>query len=208
MPLGIRDGLTATPGTYELFQNGGPGQTVFGEAYSGPVPGITKELSYTGSQPDMNVTSFTPNSFIHTGDGNDAIDVSAIGGKNILDGGAGSNFLTGGTPTQGSDQFYLDDRNPAAVTWSTLVNFHSTDGATVWGVTPGDFSLTWLDNQGASGYTGLTAVFQKDGVPESGITLAGYTSADLNNGKLAVSWGATQSQDGVPGASYFHTSAT
>jgi Ca2+-binding RTX toxin-like protein len=143
--------------------------------------------------------------FIHTGSGTDAIDVSVANGNNVLDGGTGSNFLTGGT---GNDTFYLDDRSPTATTWSTIANFRSGDSATVWGVTSDDFTLTWLDGQGAPGYTGLTAVFQKDDVPESAITLAGFTSADLNNGNLTVSWGRTADQTGIPGATFMHISAS
>jgi hypothetical protein len=177
-----------------------------GSTYVGPVPGLTSELIYAGTQPNLNITSYVPNAFIHTGSGSDAIDVSLTSGNCVLDGGSGSNFLTGqiaGNP----DQFYLDDRQPAAVTWSTIVNFHAGEGATVWGVTPQDFTLTWLDGQGAAGYTGLTAVFTAPGVPESGITLTGFTSADLNNGKLAISYGTTPSDNGVPGSAYMHIQA-
>ena len=46
-----------------------------------------------------------PNEFIHTGSGFDAIDVSAAGGNNVLDGGTNSNFLVGGTKAGTSDTF-------------------------------------------------------------------------------------------------------
>ena len=58
--------------------------------------------------------------------------ITGNSGNNILDGGTGSNFLTGGS---GNDTFYLDDRAPDSPIWSTIVNFHSGDEATVWGVT-------------------------------------------------------------------------
>lgn len=207
MPYGMDFTQQDFLGTFRLTDNTtGNVSLSSGDPYSGPVTGLEWQLGYDGSD-NINIRSLRPNSFIHTGSGNDAIDVSPVGGNNVLDGGSGSNFLTGGQASQGKDQFYLDDRNPAAVTWSTLVNFHAGDGATVWGVTPQDFKLTWLDNQGATGYTGLTAVFEKAGVPESGLTLAGFTSADLGNGKLSMSWGATQTANGVAGSTYMHIDA-
>lgn len=196
-----------TPSAYRITDTtDGTSQYNPGSSYDGPVPGITSELIYAGAQPDMNVSVYVPNAFIHTGDGNDAIDVSLTSGNCVLDGGSGSNFLTGqigGNP----DQFYLDDRAPAAVTWSTIVNFHSGEGATIWGLTPNDFTVTWLDNQGAPGYTGLTAVFAKPGVPESGITLSGFTTADLHNGRLAITYGTTPDANGVAGSAYMHIQA-
>lgn len=180
------------------------GQTLMSTArlYSGPVAGVQNEYVRIASD-NLTITASSDNWFIHADGAMNAITVH--GGTNVLDGGAGSNFLTGGA---GVDQFYLDDRTPTAISWSTVADFHSGDGATVWGVTPQDFTLTWLDKQGAPGYTGLTAVFQKDGVPEAGITLAGFTSADLNDGKLAVSWGATQDTAGAAGSPYFHIQAS
>ena len=120
-----------------------------GTAYSEPVAGLQNEYINVTSD-NLNVTAFTPNWFIHTGGGNDAIAVSS--GTNVLDCGTGSNFLTGGS---GSDTFFVDDRGPTADIWSTVNNFHSGDAATTWGVTASDFTLSWVDGQGATGYTGL-----------------------------------------------------
>jgi Ca2+-binding RTX toxin-like protein len=104
-----------------------------GTPYSGPVAGLTNEIVMT--TPDsLNITATTPNSFIHTGAGNDAISVSA--GANVLDGSTGSNFLSGGS---GDDTFFLDDRGPSADLWSTVVGFHTGDTATIWGVTQAGF---------------------------------------------------------------------
>nr|WP_294514146.1 GDSL-type esterase/lipase family protein [uncultured Rhodopila sp.] len=168
------------------------------QSYSGPVIGPSNEYISVSSD-NLNIKAATPNWFIHAGGGSDGITVSS--GTNVLDGGGGSNFLIGGS---GADTFYVDDRSPSANVWSSIVNFHSGDNATIWGVTPADFALTWLANQGAAGATGLTGVFVSHtaGQQEAAITLAGYTLADLSNGRLSVSYGTTASLPGVPGSTY------
>jgi Ca2+-binding RTX toxin-like protein len=83
--------------------------------------------------------------FINTGTGNDAINVSAVGGNNVLNGGPGANFLVGGA---GDDTFFVDDRDTTADIRSTVSGFHSGDAATIRGVTPQDFNFTWVDGQG------------------------------------------------------------
>lgn len=172
------------------------------QAYSGPVAGLTSE--FVTSTPDsLDVSVSTPGWFIHTGGGNDAISVSS--GTNVLDGSTGSNFMTGGS---GDDTFFVDDRNPTSNIWSTVNNFHSGDAATIWGVTPSDFTLTWLDGQGAVGYTGLTLGATSAGKPTTNLTLVGFTSADLTNGKLTVTFGTTPTTDGVAGSSYMLIQAT
>ena len=60
---------------------------------------------------------------------------------------------------------------------------------TLWGVTQGDFLLSWADGAGAVGATGLTLTALAAGRPEVLLTLAGFTRADLANGRLAVSFG-------------------
>lgn len=172
-------------------------QTLPGQNYSGPVSGLTDECIQI-SQDKLDITAFQQNSFIHTGYGDDAIDVSQCNGNNVLDGGTGSNFLSGGT---GNDTFFLDDRNPAADIWSTLKGFHGGDNATVWGVTLQDFSSS-LDNQGAAGATGLTLAFTKSGQPTANLTIAGYTTQDLHNGRLTMVVGHTQDIPGLPGSDF------
>jgi Ca2+-binding RTX toxin-like protein len=94
------------------------------QTYTGPVAGIQEQ--YIDTSPDgLNITASTPNWFIHSGSGNDAIAVGS--GTNVLDGGAGSNFLTGGS---GTDTFFVDDHNASADIWSTVNNFHAGDAAT------------------------------------------------------------------------------
>ena len=124
------------------------------------------------------------------------ISVAGVNGDNLLDAGANSNFLVGGS---GSDTFYLDERAITSNSWSTIVNFHSGDSATLWGVTATDFSLDWIgDTYGAGGSNdGLTGVLvpKLAGQPAIGLTLAGVRLADLAGGAIQVSFGAIEGND-------------
>jgi len=125
----------------------------------------------------------------------------ASSGINVLDGGSGSNLLVGGT---GTDTFLVDDRDLASSVWSSIVNFHAGDNAIIWGLSPASFTPTWLANQSPSGATGLTGLFVPGtaGRPTASITMAGYTPADLTNGRLSLSYGTTAGSAGVPGNNY------
>jgi len=169
-----------------------------GQPYVGPVMGLTSDIIIATSD-NINVTAEIPNVFIKTGSGEDAIDVSKVNGSNIMDGSTGSNFLTGGT---GLDTFYVDDRNAAQPIWSTLVNFHSGDNATIWGITANDFQLSWADNEGAANAKGLTGTFTGAGTSTAVITLAGLTTANLTNGSLSISYGKTADLPNLPGSDY------
>ena len=166
------------------------------QAYTGSYPGPTSEFVNLTSD-NLSIMSTTSGAFIHSGSGNDSITVTS--GTNVLDGGGGSNFLTGGT---GPDVFYVDVRGATANIWDTISNFHAGNSVTCWGVTPSDFTTTVLDGQGAPGFTGVTIIFSGPGKPAAAVTLAGYTSADLLNGRLDVSYGTTPPTDGIPGANY------
>ena len=163
----------------------GVSSTSDGQHYLGPVAGLTDELILATSD-KINVTANIPNVFIHTGSGDDALNVSSASGNNVLDGGTGSNFLVGGN---GMDTFFVDDRAAPADIWSTVVGFGAGDAATIWGVTPQDFDLAWVDGQGAAGYTGLTLHATAAGKPTASLTLAGYSQDDLNNNRLSVLFG-------------------
>ena len=166
-----------------------------GNPYTGPVSGLAWEcINITTA--NLNITSSVPNAFLRSGSGMDGLNVSLANGNNVLDGGTGSNFLTGGT---GHDTFYLDGRNPASPIWSTIVNFHAGDDATVWGVNATDFQVTKLDNVGAPGYTGLDLIFTKEGQAPVSFTIAGYSSADLTNGRLTQTWGRDAGSAGAAG---------
>ena len=173
-----------------------------GTPYTGPVAGLLNQYINASGDP-LNVTANVANSFIVTGRGNDAIDVSQVGGINVLDGATSSNFLVGGTGVGSRDTFFVDDRNAPADIWSTVVNFHVGDSATVWGITPTGFTQNTVADQGAPGFTGLTLQFIAAGAPTASLTLAGYGLADLTNGRLTTSFGTTP--DGTP---YFNVAAT
>lgn len=171
-----------------------------GDIYSGPVAGLTNEM-ILATPDNINVTSNIPNIFISLdgGTGEDAINASVANGNNVLNGSTGSSFLQGGT---GNDTFYVDDRAATANIWSTVAGFHSGDNATIWGITAADFAITTADNEGAAGFTGLTWDFSAAGKPDAKLSLAGYTKADLTDGKLNVIFGTTASQPGLPGSDY------
>jgi ELWxxDGT repeat protein len=175
------------------------GQAIPGvaQAYSGPVAGLSSQY-ITVTPHDINIAVSTPGWFLHSGSGNDALAVSS--GINVLDGGTGSNFLTGGS---GADTFFIDDRGAPADIWSTLDNVHAGDAATVYGVTPDDFTVGWFDGQGAAGYAGLTLHATAPGKATASLTLVGYSTADLQNGRLSVSFGT----DAAAGTTYLYIHA-
>jgi phospholipase/lecithinase/hemolysin len=162
-----------------------------GQPYTGPVSGLQQQYINVSTD-KLNITATTPNWFIHGGSGDDAIAVS--GGTNVLDGATGSNFLTGGG---GTDTFFVDDRGPAADIWSTVVNFHAGDAVTLFGVTPSISALSFLDGAGAAGFTGLTLTAATAGKPVAIATLAGYTQADLSNGRLSMTSGTDAASGSV-----------
>ncbi|MGD0104905.1 MAG: NF038122 family metalloprotease [Rhodopila sp.] len=185
----------ATTGQSEL-ENGIP--------YSGPLAGITQDVIIASSD-NIDITAYAPNSLIDVGgNGMDAINVGPAGGNNVIEVAAGSDFLIGGT---GDDTFSLDDRSPAGNTWSSILNFHSGDAAVLWGVTIADFSVAWLNGQGAPGATGLTGVFTAPGKDSVAITLSGHTTADLTDGKLSIAYGTTPNEPGSPGTPYTYITA-
>jgi hypothetical protein len=178
-----------------------------GSAYAGPVSGIIRQYVVQSenvaiSPDNLNITALRANVFIHSGSGTDALDVSNVGGTNILDGGTGSNFLVGGTAGNGSDTFFVDDRNPTKDVFSTVKNFHSGDDATIFGVNSTDYAFSILDNQGAAGSTGIDFAFSKDGLPNANFVLAGYSTEDIIANRLVFSFGTTPTVGNIPGSEY------
>ncbi len=159
-----------------------------GEAYTGPVAGLSNELIIptdyaTLTNDSICISAITPNVFIHSGNRDDAIDVSQVNGNNVMDGGGGSNFLVGGS---GNDTFYVDARNQTSPIWTTAVNFHSGDFFTEWGVDRSDFQIQSFNDLGTAGYRGLTLIATSPTGQVAAVTLAGYSIADLGNGKLSI----------------------
>jgi Ca2+-binding RTX toxin-like protein len=204
MTLSAADVVSGTPSTTPLANftiadtTTNTTTTAAGAPYTGPVSGLQHEYINLTTN-NLNITSSVPNTFIHSGSGMDAIDVSKANGNNILDGFTGSNFLIGGT---GTDTFYIDNRNPTSPTFSTIVNFHTGEDITLWGVNGTDFKMLTLDNQGATGFTGLDLVFTAPGHIDTSVVLAGYTSADLANGRLSQTYGTSPELPGLPGSQY------
>ncbi len=187
-PISSHPGPSSNNGAFACFDSTtGQNTSATGVPYTGPASGITSEF-ILASPDNINVTAEVPNAFIELngGKGEDAINVSAQNGHNTVDATGGSNFLVGGT---GNDTFYLDDLDSTAPIWSTLVNFHAGDAATIWGVTPADFSIAWVAGEGAPAYSGLTAQITASGKPAEYLTLAGMTPADLSSGTLDVQFG-------------------
>ena len=122
-----------------------------GDAYSGPVAGLQHQYIW-GSTDKVAIGASTSNVFLHGGSGDDAVSVS--GGTNVLDGGTGSNFLVGATGSS-TDTFFVDGRG-GGVTWSTIVNFHAGDSATIFGFNPGVSTQPFTALDGIGGYQGLT----------------------------------------------------
>jgi hypothetical protein len=108
----------------------------------------------------------------------------------------------------GHDTFFMDDRAPTQPIFSTIKNFHSGDDATVWGVTQQDFTMTVLDNQGAADAKGVDLIFSAPGHIDVSFVLTGYTSADLHNGRLALTYGRTEDLPNLPGSLYLNVHAT
>ena len=184
-----------------------------GQAYNGPVAGLQNQFM-TVTADKVNITATKPNNFIHTGSGNDAIDLSLFGGTgsgtNVVDGGSGSNFIVVSAFGSSVDTVFIDDGAATADTWSTVSNFHHGDAVTVYGVTPSAVTLDWEEDQGAAGFTGLTLHAIQQGKPIASLTLTGYTEAggftkaDLSSGRLEVSFG----NDPASGSSYLYVHAT
>ena len=59
-------------------------------------------------------------------------------------------------------------------------------------MTSSNVAFDWEDGQGAAGFTGLTLHATAPGKPVASITLAGYTKADLSNGRLGMSFSTDQ----------------
>ena len=205
-PIGVVFGIASANGTILADEPigdlapvmGADGKTVPATPtyYAGPVGGVEKELILLTSE-NLAIAVAGANWFIRSDSGDDAIAVA--GGTNVLDGGTGSNFLTGAS---GFDTFFVDARGATLPIWSTVNDFGKGDAATLWGVAESTHTLTWLDNQGAEGFKGLTLHASAPGRPTASLTLPGY---DLANkaGALTVLFGF----EPVSGSNYMYVLA-
>lgn len=184
--------LSGTPVLTVLNTTTGQTLDANGSVYTGPVIGPLQDYVNITSD-SLNITATTPNWFLEAGSGTNALAVS--GGDNVLDAAGGSTFFTDGS---GTDIDYIDDRTATANTWSTIANLHAGDSVTLWGVSASDFALSWLQGQGAAGFTGLTLVASEAGSPTTALTLAGYSSANLGSGALSVAFGNDTAAGNLP----------
>ncbi len=148
-----------------------------GEVYAGPLTYLQHQYIWPGADKAC-IAATVSNVFLKGGTGDDALQAS--GGSNVLDGGTGSNFLTGGSGGDGgTDTFFVDCR-PAGVTWSTLVNFHSGDSATIFGFHAGLSTMPLTASDGTAGYQGATIHSEIGGAGtgiQGSITFAGISEA-------------------------------
>jgi hypothetical protein len=85
--------------------------------------------------------------------------------------------------------------------FATVVGIHSGDNATLFGATPSDSTLNVPDHQSAAGCIGAEFGLRAPGHANANFVLAGYSSADLTNGRLTVTYGTTPDEPGAPGSS-------
>ena len=211
-----------------LFQSsGGTGGYALPSLYSGPASlGLKYELIETAD--NAVVTGSTDNDFIKVASSNSIGKAVDGGGNDVIDGGVGSTFVTGGTDH--NTTFFLDGRAPGT-SWSTITDFRAgVDKVTIWGfvkvVSSVDTSFANYNSEGAEGYQGLTLHFKNllpDGQTSgsnanlNSITLTGHTLqefgvsslADLNNQINAgtnahILVGSTQDSLGTHSYLYFH----
>ena len=142
------------------------------------------DFYFYGADDRQTVTGTDYSEFFNLMGDTDAVD--GKGGDDVLDGGLGSNFMTGGT---GEDTFFIDGR-AADQTWSTITDLTSNDAVTLWGWQNGVSQLIETkENDGASGYKGLTYFYDLDGngEQETKLTFTGLTESELNDPSVNTS---------------------
>jgi Ca2+-binding RTX toxin-like protein len=167
---------------------------VFPDVYQGPLDIDYQLIDYSSNAV---IVGSAANDFLKlAGTGNKAADGQA--GADVIDGGTGSTFISGGGRGD-ADTFFLDGRG-AGVSWSTITDFEQgLDRATIWGWKAGvsrvSSAFADLNNGGASGYQGLTLHFEHllpDGASSlsrnadlNSITLSGLELADFGASSIA-----------------------
>jgi Ca2+-binding RTX toxin-like protein len=146
------------------------------EHYSGPVAYL--QWQHLGASSADVVEGTSGNDFINALGADDAINAGV--GNDVVDGGLGSNFLTGGA---GRDVYFLDGRDAAggAVTWSTITDWQRGEQLSVWGWQAGISKATWVADDGAQAFRGVTMHADLDG---NGATDTSVTWAGMSQGQL------------------------
>ncbi|SFL04342.1 beta strand repeat-containing protein, partial [Falsiroseomonas stagni] len=153
------------------------GSAATSEASFNTDPNVDIRFAWLGSSGNEAVAGTDSNDFLALLGGDDAANGGA--GNDVLDGGTGSNFLIGGA---GVDRFFVDARG-GQVTWSTIGDFDLAAGEEVslWGWRAGVSRVTWVENDGAVGWKGVTmqADIDGNGVNDTYITWTGLEFDDL-----------------------------
>ncbi len=160
-----------TPGQVAVFADGASTATVGAfDPYTGTVAGLRFQYVQPNDQA-VTVTALASDVLLRSGAGSDALTV--FNGDNVLDAGAGSNWLVGGA---GQDSFNMTVTSGHEV-WDTVVNFHAGDTITLWGFDPGLSSAAWQGMaQGVAGYQGATLRGGLNGTgTDFSLTIAGLT---------------------------------
>jgi Ca2+-binding RTX toxin-like protein len=156
-----------------------------GTPYTGSVVGVQNE--YVNLNPvNLAITAITPNAFIKSGAGNDALQ--AYAGRNVLDAGAGSNTIISGT---GQDTIIAAVPSAGAQNTQAIVdlvqNFGHGDDVVLQGLSAAQFDLTFTNSVGAYGPELLVQATSKTaGGPTAIAALSGYSTGDLASGRLSV----------------------
>ena len=118
--------------SYTDVSLGGLTSTSAGQGVNGSSIGLQQQFNWSSADSSA-IRSNVGNTSVTGGSAADAIQV--VAGVNVVNGGAGSNFLVGGTGAGSQDNFYMDGR--AGANWDTIVNFHAGDIATFVGFNAG-----------------------------------------------------------------------
>jgi hypothetical protein len=190
-------GLIGTPSDLDdLFQviNPASGQVLLasGIPYDGTVANIRHELIDI-TQDNVTITAQTVLAFIHSGSGDDTLQV--FGSENLINAGGGSNTLIG-TPGQiVSRDLMIVDADPNKSVTDLFKQYGAADDIIVRGLTPTDFSLNFADT-GDPAHKQLTITATQNANPavQTALVLPGYTTADVaTGGKLQLAF----SSDGL-----------
>jgi hypothetical protein len=190
---------TMTPVT-PFVSSTAPGGYALPDLFTGP-PSLNLQYQLIENADNAVVIGSQFNDFIKLGSTNSAGKaINGGGGNDVIDGGVGSAFISGGGAPGNTDSstFFVDGRAPGT-SWSTITDFKlDIDKATIWGFIRGissvDTSFTNFNGAGAAGFEGLTLHF-KNLLPSNrtsdtnpflnSITLSGRTLEEFGASSLA-----------------------
>jgi len=183
-----------------FVSTGAVGGFALPDLFTGP-PSLNLQYQLIENADNAVVIGSQFNDFIKLGSTNSAGKaINGGGGNDVIDGGVGSAFISGGGAPGNTDSstFFVDGRAPGT-SWSTITDFKlDIDKATIWGFIRGissvDTSFTNFNGAGAAGFEGLTLHF-KDLLPSNrtsdtnpflnSITLSGRTLEEFGATSLA-----------------------